>query len=452
VVGCNGSGKSWFADALRGHIPLLHGELRYHFHPPKGLNPEQAIGHISFEDRKSEVHDTVVQSRWNSIEEESALRVRDFLSYERVMDINPFEVTSRPDSAKMIFTRRQRRAVGLLQIAAFLDRTLLSLSNGERQRVQWARALCHPLRLLVLDEHLMGLDAVSRRQLHGVVEELMRTPLRLLFLATRVEDLPWHVTHVLKIENCQVVAAGPRGLLLRRLRGGGPGPRFPVPGPKSRVPRLKVRFSNLKRRTEDSHPARKQKTLVALRNITVRYGDKTILDRVNWSIQAGESWALLGPNGSGKSTLLSLILGDNPQVYVNDIVVFGRRRGVGESIWQVKRHIGWVSPELHLHFNEAITCLDAVVSGFRETIGLFEPPTAPQRRAAGQWLKRFKMLRFSQSPLLALSLGQQRMVLLARALVKRPGYSSWMSLARVWTMLIGTCFIIRSMDFSVAAQ
>jgi len=86
VVGGNGSGKSWFADTLRGHIRLVRGELRYHFRPPSGLSPEQAIGRLGFEDRKSEVHDTVVQSRWNSIEEDGAMRVRDFLSFERVMD------------------------------------------------------------------------------------------------------------------------------------------------------------------------------------------------------------------------------------------------------------------------------------------------------------------------------------------------------------------------------
>ena len=93
--GANGSGKSLLADALRGRLPLVQGELRYHFRPPPGLTPEEAISHVSFEDRKAEVHDTVVQSRWNSLEEEGASLVRDFLSYERVMEINPFEVTSR---------------------------------------------------------------------------------------------------------------------------------------------------------------------------------------------------------------------------------------------------------------------------------------------------------------------------------------------------------------------
>jgi molybdate transport system ATP-binding protein len=152
----------------------------------------------------------------------------------------------------------------------------------------------------------------------------------------------------------------------------------------------------------------------------VRYGSTTILRNLNWVVNEGESWALLGPNGSGKSTLLSLIIGDHPQVYMNQVEVFGRPRGTGESIWELKRDIGWVSPELHLHFDEAATCFEVAVSGFYETIGLFEAPTARQRAAARHWLARFDLLHAARTPLYALSTGMQRMVLLARALVKKP--------------------------------
>ena len=160
--------------------------------------------------------------------------------------------------------------------------------------------------------------------------------------------------------------------------------------------------------------------LARLRNATVRYGNTVILRNINWTIRAGESWALLGPNGSGKTTLLSLILGDNPQVYTNDIVLFGRQRGSGESVWDIKRHIGWVSPELHLHFNTSATCFEVVASGFHDTVGLFQSPTARQRTAARRCLKRFQHVAYAGRPLFSVSAGLQRMVLLARALVKQP--------------------------------
>jgi molybdate transport system ATP-binding protein len=176
-------------------------------------------------------------------------------------------------------------------------------------------------------------------------------------------------------------------------------------------------------RAFESHQTNSDQTgeeLVHLRNVSVRYGTATILTGINWTVRSGESWALLGPNGSGKTTLLSLILGDNPQAYMNDVVVFGKQRGSGESIWDIKKFIGWVSPELHVHFDDSATCVDVVESGFRDSIGLFEPATPRERAAAKRWLKEFHLLQFANEPLFALSAGLQRMVLLARALVKNP--------------------------------
>jgi molybdate transport system ATP-binding protein len=118
--------------------------------------------------------------------------------------------------------------------------------------------------------------------------------------------------------------------------------------------------------------------------------------------------------------ILSLLLGDNPQVYANDVIVFGRRRGSADSIWDLKRRIGSVSRELHLHFDGAMTCFEVVASGFHETVGLFYQPPARERALARQWLARFGLSEVAGSPLQALSTGLQRMVLLARALVKRP--------------------------------
>jgi molybdate transport system ATP-binding protein len=333
-----------------------------------------------------------------------------------------------------MFERRMRRAIELLHLAPFLDRTLLSLSNGETQRVQLARTLCHPMRLLVLDEPFVGLDAGTREHFHRVLDRLMATPLRVLLITTRLEDLPRLVTHVLYVDRCRLVAAGPRARILseplvrtllfrQSLKRGF---LSMTNGPTRAANRIAVSSlrgspkGKLARGNARGGPKAQEAVLVEMRNVTVRYGSATLLENINWTIRAGESWALLGPNGSGKTTLLSLILGDNPQVYSNDIEVFGQTRGTGESIWQLKQEIGWVSPELDLHFDDALCCLEVVISGFHETTGLFERPTPHQRKASWHWLRQLQLLKWADAPLYELSPGLQRMVFLARALVKKP--------------------------------
>lgn len=412
VTGPNGAGKTLLAEALLGRLPPVGGDLRYHFKPPAGLLPEQAIGYVSFEERKADLGAVVMQSRWNSLEEDEAITVRDLLSYERVMEIHPFEVRSDDAQLHRAHAARMRRAVDMLRIRPFLDRTLLSLSNGETQRVELAKALCHPLRLLILDEPYVGLDAEMRRYVGDLLERLMASRLRLLILTTRLEDLPRGISHVAWVERCRLQAAGPRRAILaredlRRVMSYAPATRTVTPsGGRAGRPATRSRPPG--------------DCLVRFNNLTLRYGERLVLDRLNWTIRAGESWALVGPNGSGKTTLLSLIAGDNPQAYAHDVEVFGRRRGTGESIWDLKRQIGWISPELQLHFDTEISCFDAVGSGFHETTGLYEPLHPRQRQAARACLREFGLGDRGGQALASLSPGWQRIVLLARAAVKRP--------------------------------
>ena len=169
-----------------------------------------------------------------------------------------------------------------------------------------------------------------------------------------------------------------------------------------------------------------------MRRVNVSYGAAHILRDVDWTVREGEHWALLGPNGAGKSTLLSLILGDHPQVYANDVRLFGQRRGSGESIWEIKRRIGWVAPELHLYYPadgirpadgtspRHATGLQVVESGFYDSVGLYRTCSPEQQETARQWMEKLGIDERADAPFAKLSEGEQRLVLLARALVKRP--------------------------------
>lgn len=409
ITGPNGGGKRLFAEVLRGQLPVVRGDRRYGFRAPAGRSPEDLVRLVAFETRKADLGDVLAASRWNLIEEESAATVRELLSYDRLMEINPFEVRPGSDSVRRRrHAARVRRGVELLEIQPFLDRTLLSLSNGETQRVELAKALCRPLKVLILDEPFAGLDATRRIQVSRVLTRLMRSGLALVVMSTRVEEIPRGITHAALIEHNQLVAAGPRARILQSsdLRG-------------SRHPHRRARQESVPAavKTPKSRPGRE---VVRFTDLTIRYDGPPVLKGFNWTIRAGESWALVGPNGSGKTTLLSLILGDHPQVYANHVAVLGRRRGTGESVWALKRKIGWVSPDLQLHFDPDITCLEAVGSGFRETVGLFSPMRRSQRQPALAWLRRLGLARLSACRFADVSPGDQRLVLLARAMVKNP--------------------------------
>ena len=154
--------------------------------------------------------------------------------------------------------------------------------------------------------------------------------------------------------------------------------------------------------------------------MSIRYGNRTILKDLDWSVRCGERWALSGDNGSGKSTLLSLVCADNPQSYACDISLFGRKRGSGESIWEIKRHIGYVSPEMHRAYLKNLPAVDIVASGLHDSIGLYKKRSDADRAMCEWWMDIFGILALKDRSFLQLSSGEQRLVLLARAFVKDP--------------------------------
>ena len=276
--------------------------------------------------------------------------------------------------------RRLDALTVLFGLSPLLDEPLVTLSSGELRKFQLTRALLGGPEILVVDNPFIGLDPRTRAALTQLLTDLSATTTLVLVLS-RVAEIPPFVTHVIP------VADGVAG---------------------EKVPRELFQDTVLP-------PA-----VIRMRGVTVRFGERVILDRLDWTVRQGEHWALTGANGSGKSTLLSLICADNPQAYACDIELFGRPRGTGETIWDIKRHIGFVSPELHRAFQVDAPALDIVTSGLFDTEGLFRHPTEEQYARARRWMGEFGISELAERPFLRLSSGQQRLCLVARAFVKDP--------------------------------
>ena len=248
---------------------------------------------------------------------------------------------------------------------------LISLSSGELRKYQLQRALLSHPRLLILDNPFIGLDTEARQQLRDTLEQLIREEgLQVILVVSREKDIPNFINRIIRM-------------------------------------------------SVDSTASNKQ-SILKFNNVTIRYGERTILKDLSWTVHKGEHWALSGKNGSGKSTLLSLVCADNPQAYACDIELFGRRRGTGESIWEIKKHIGYVSPEMHRAYLKDLPAIDIVASGLHDSVGLYVRPRPEQRAQCVAWMQRFGIAELADRPFLQLSSGEQRLCLLTRAFVKEP--------------------------------
>lgn len=408
VIGPNGSGKSTLMKALCGALPVAKGEIVYHFMKDNGHYPLQDwIAYVTFESQRTVLSDEAFyQARWNAGVSEDTQSVSEFLSEQGVKRINPYHlVESRHDPD---YAARRQDVIEQLELVKLLERKVTALSNGERRKVTIARALLKNPRLLILDNPFAGLDERFRARLADDLGRLMQGDLRVLMVGTGRDQVPSGFTHILSVQDSRVIAQGPRD---RHLEQNGNQGHLPKPGGHAE-------------RSVTSHQATTQAspagTLVHMENVSVSYNGTPVLHQVNWTVRENEQWALLGPNGAGKTTLLSLILADNPQAYANDITLFGRRRGSGESIWEIKRNIGWVAPELQLYYPHQATCLDVACSGWFDSVGLFRESTPHQREVALTWLERFGLAERAGTAFEQVSEGEQRLALLARALVKNP--------------------------------
>jgi molybdate transport system ATP-binding protein len=370
VVGPTGSGKTTLAEVILGKHSPVAGTVRWPLLERLHVAyPSQAIAHVTFkeESRLFSYAGHYYQQRFEFADSDEPLSLAQFLrtgAHATDSEVNAI--------ADRLGVRDQ------------LSQPFMTLSNGQTRRARLARALLGKPELLMLDDPFIGLDTGGRADLTALLGELVREGKRLVLIC-RADMVPGWVTGVLELNHQ-------------------PNPPIPFPMRKGVG-------------EGSSRPA--NAPILELTDITVTHSGKRILDGISWTVHAGERWAIVGPNGSGKTTLLSLLCGDHPQAYANDIRLFGRRRGTGETIWDVKRNVGLVSPEFHLYFTEPLTADRTAATGFFDALA--DRPTKPEQDSRVRELfAAFGIAHLHGRPFRCLSIGEQRLVLLARALVKRP--------------------------------
>ena len=385
IVGSNGSGKTLLVNTMLRQYPLMNNrEVEY------GTDVTGSdIRNITFRDSYGSADSTYFyQQRWNMTEMGESAIVRD-----------AFPAIKDPVWKERLYT--------LFDLPFIWEKQLVTLSSGEMRKYQLARALAVRPRMVIIDSPFIGLDVQTRDMLCRLLETLIHDwNMQIVLVVSRREDIPPFITHIIEVQDrCPSTVMPVEDYLAR--------PEKPLPQPLLSQDLVDLMHSLPETDMESDE-------IVRCNQVTLQYGSRRILDRLDWTIRKGEHWALLGPNGSGKSALLSMVYADNPQSYACDIALFGRPRGTGESIWEIKKHIGYVSPEMHRSYCRRYPALDIVASGLHDTIGLYKKITDQEREACRVWMNIFGITHLEGSDFLELSSGEQRMILLARAFVKNP--------------------------------
>ena len=399
IVGPNGGGKSLLVDMITCAHPLLINGPEYDFSPSDDKMVSNNIQHITFHDSYGTRNPYFMQQRWNQTEIDSETPTVGALLEEAFVQTGE----DTPERRKL-----QQHLYQLFHIEHLLDKYVILMSSGETRKYQLVKTLLRNPRVLIMDNPFIGLDAETRDQLKELLTTISKErALQIVLVLSKTNDIPQFITHVVEMDGMKT---SPKKTLAEYLSSRAPYPTR-VLSPEKEQQILSLPYSE---REYKSHE------VVKMNQVSIRYGERTILKDFDWTVNNGERWALSGPNGAGKSTLLSLICADNPQSYACDIELFGIPRGSGETIWDIKKHIGYVSPEMHRAYLRDLPVIRIVASGLKDSIGLYVKPREEEYDICRFWMDIFGLKGMEERTFMKLSSGEQRLVLLARAFVKDP--------------------------------
>lgn len=378
VLGRNGSGKQFIEHLLTG---MLQAESVENLMLP---SPDK-IGMVSFESQQAIYENELkIDATDYADANDIGTQAKDFLPEDKLNDalISEFGLSHRLDS-------------GYRQ-----------LSTGEGRKLLILQAIFNGVELLVCENPFDSLDEASCIALSKALERLAQKGVNVLLMLNNRQDIPLWCSNIAFIERGQFEVIGK--LESEETKRQLDALLSPAPDNVSWP-------TNIQQLCDYKHPY-----LVKLNQGKVHYNGVSVFENLNIGIKPLQHTLITGANGSGKSTLIQLITGDCTQCYSNDIHVLGYKRGSGESIWELKKDMGIVSSELHRQYRVNGDLLTVVLSGFYDSIGLYQQPEHHQIEIAKQWLNKIGLLAHQSSSFRSLSYGEQRLALIARALVKSP--------------------------------
>ncbi len=382
IGGKSGTGKTSLAKAIAGLIQI-QGNIEIDFDDSSKLHGEVLYVESWYQFKNLEgVANFYYQQRYTSQQAKETLTVHaELVSYGKEKGLHLDQVEP---------------ILEALGFATFASSQLIELSSGEHKKLQLVKALWLKPQLLIIDQPYTGLDAASRKNLNTLLDQVSEEGVQLILICNETE-LPTSINSFAEIRDGQLIK-------VETLES---------------VANTEIHLRKIPAFLKES-PVYSSQEIVKMVNVNISYGEKQVLKNINWEIKAGEKWLLQGHNGSGKSTLLSLVNGDHPQSYANELYLFGNRRGSGESIWDIKQHIGLISPEFHWYFDATATVWQSIASGFYDTVGLFQVLPYTKSTQVDELVAYFGLTENKNELLTALPLGKQRLVLLARTIIKNP--------------------------------
>lgn len=378
IIGNIGVGKTTLLKIISGdeYLPINFGKLVFN-----NFFTQKDIEFISFSDDKKWIKRSnyYYQQRYYTSLTEDEITLRDFIFYEKL------------EQKQLLKINNLLEKYGLSNL---LEIPFIQLSNGQKNKAILIKALQSSSKIFLLDNPFIGIDAISRNEIFKIIDHLVEDGKQVIY-TTNYSEFASSTTNILELKR-----------------------------DKKYFTFQKENYSNKLDESEEkvllkNEQSNSNQKIIELKNVSVVYEPKIILDNINWLVLKGEKWAVLGTNGSGKSTLLSLLYADHPQAYKNEILLFNEPRK-NQSIWEIKSKIGYLSSEFHLHFNEPLSVIEVIGTGFFDTLSLFKKLTETQVNTIFELLDLLQISHLKSRNFLTLSFGEQRLVLFARAVIKVP--------------------------------